>query len=130
MSKHIPIAEAQGIADRHGVQQVIIVARDPDGDGREYVVTYGTSMEHSAIANELGRYLKHEIMGWPEEGADSEVGERVRLARAAPAMLAALEGIREVFHVHPGSDHISLQDRVEAWGDVDAAIAEAKGEAG
>ena len=93
--EHIPIAEAQGIAERHDVTQVIILARRPGEGGIEHLVTYGVDMEHSAAAAEIGRYLKHKVMGWPE-GDDAEVGARVCLARRAPKMRDALRAITKL----------------------------------
>ena len=40
MSK-LPIKEARDIAQRHGWDQVIVIARKVGDDGYEHVVTYG-----------------------------------------------------------------------------------------
>ena len=55
---------------------------------------------------------------------DAENEANARLVAASPDMLAALEGIRKALH----SPNNSLRDRAEAWDNLDAAIAKARGE--
>ena len=68
--KRIPISAAKEIADKFGYDQVIIIARkvgeDPAPHG-EHVTTYGIDAEHCKVAAATGNFLKHKVMGWPEE---------------------------------------------------------------
>ena len=94
MPEHIPIAEAEHIAERYGFSQVFIFARQT-ASGVEHLVTYGTDMENSTAAATIGIFLKEKIMGWPA-GDDAEVGERVALARQAPELKRQRDRLRAV----------------------------------
>lgn len=63
--KPIPITAAKHIAKQYGYDQVVVIARAV-GEG-EHVTTYGVNKEHCDIAARMGRFLKHKVMGWPEE---------------------------------------------------------------
>ena len=62
----IPIKARREIAERYGYDQVVIVARKTGEDGGEHVTTYGVSATHCVVAARIGRFFKHELMGWPE----------------------------------------------------------------
>ena len=68
--RSIPIAAAQGIAKEYGYDQVIIIARrchdTPEPHG-EHVTTYGRTVDHCAVAADIGDFLKFKVMGWVEE---------------------------------------------------------------
>ena len=61
----IPISDAKQIAQEHGYDQVIIVARSV-GEG-EHVTTYGRDKANCDVAARIGDFLKHKIMGWAKE---------------------------------------------------------------
>lgn len=65
----IPISDAKLIAQIHGYDQVIIIARrvgeDPLPHG-DHVTTYGVDAKHCDAAAKCGNALKR-FMGWPEE---------------------------------------------------------------
>jgi hypothetical protein len=67
----IPIAAAAHIAKRYGYDQVIILARRvgeaPQPYG-EHCTTYGVDKANCDVAAQIGDYIKHRIMGWPERG--------------------------------------------------------------
>jgi len=65
----IPISAARDIAERYHYDQVIIYARKVgEGPGfGEHMTTYGRTKEHCGAAAKIGNFLKHKIMGWPEE---------------------------------------------------------------
>lgn len=67
--KPIPIEAAKLVADRFGYDQVVIVARSVGSDGGEHVTTYGRSVAHCSVAARMGKFFKHELMGWPREDA-------------------------------------------------------------
>lgn len=64
--KHIPIAAAQRIAEQYGYDQVVIIARKIDPGGNEHVTTYGIDKANCDVAAQIGNFIKHKIMGWPE----------------------------------------------------------------
>jgi hypothetical protein len=66
--KHIPITAAQRIAEEYDYDQVVIIARKvgEGPDSGEHVTTYGRNKVHCQIAARVGDYIKHKIMGWPE----------------------------------------------------------------
>lgn len=70
----IPIKDAERIAKKYGFDQVIIVARKTgEGpDNGEAVTTYGIDKLHCEVAGSVGRFLKHKIMGWPENDKDTK----------------------------------------------------------
>lgn len=70
MSK-LPIKEARDIAEKHGWDQVIIVARKVGDHGFEHVVTYGEGEAHCEAAARAGMAIKHHLMGWPMALYDS-----------------------------------------------------------
>ena len=75
MGKRIPISAAKEIAKKYGYDQVMIYARDPEGDGNEWMTTYGKNRLHCDIAARQGRYLQTKIMGWhknPDEETKNE----------------------------------------------------------
>ncbi len=88
MSKHLTLEEGKRLLEEYGLHQVVIIGRRVGEDGYVNVLTHGTDMAHSAVAARIGECLKTEVMGWPE-AHEAEVGERVRLARAAPKMVEA-----------------------------------------
>lgn len=73
--KPIPIKVAARIAEDHGYDQVVILARKVGDDGREHVTTYGIDAAHCEAAARIGTTLKHHLMGWPS--ALFETGLRV-----------------------------------------------------
>jgi len=64
---NIPVSAAKEIADKYGVDQVVIIARKVDPNGREYVTTYGKDPNHCKIAAMMGDHLKYKVMGWEKE---------------------------------------------------------------
>lgn len=66
----IPISAAKYIAKAYGYDQVIIVARKvgatPSQIG-ECVTTYGKDKANCTVAANIGKFLKHKVMGWLEE---------------------------------------------------------------
>lgn len=64
MADRIPIARAKEIAERHDLDQVVLVAWSRR-DGRTHVVTFGRSLEDCAQAAEGGNRVKR-ALGWPE----------------------------------------------------------------
>jgi hypothetical protein len=78
VGERLPIARAKEIAERHDLDQVILVAWSKK-DGRTHVVTYGRSLEDSAQAAEGGNRVKR-ALGWPETLCNA-VPARVRRAR-------------------------------------------------
>jgi hypothetical protein len=67
----IPVEAAEHVAKAYGYDQVVIIARrvsDPDEhEGGEHVTTYGRNAEHCGAAARVGNFIKHRIMGWPED---------------------------------------------------------------
>lgn len=61
----LPIKAARNIANDHGWDQVIIVARKVGDDGYEHVVTYGKDAAHCEAAARAGNAIKHHLMKWP-----------------------------------------------------------------
>ena len=112
-SSIIPLFEGDTLAKKYGLHQIIIIGRVVGDDGYENVLTHGTNMEHSAVASMTGDYIKTEIMKWDSEDDGGEVGKRVKLARAAPGFLKALETIRRFPHASwcpKSKPEISLSD--------------------
>ena len=64
MTKQIPIDAAKRFAEEQKCSEVIIIARDFNGDS--HVVTYGQTETDCALAAEAGNNIKR-IMGWPEK---------------------------------------------------------------
>ena len=60
----IPPSELEQLAKKYGLHQVILIARTTGDDGAEYCVTYGINKEHSAVAADIGDFLKYKVMGW------------------------------------------------------------------
>lgn len=67
--KPIPILAARRIAEGYGYDQVVIIARKVDPNGGEHVTTYGVDKANCDVAARIGNYLKHRVMGWPEQEA-------------------------------------------------------------
>jgi len=65
MAKNIPITEAKTISQKHGFQQVIIVAWDSETSTTS-VVTYGKSLEDCEQAA-MGGNLVKKSLGWPDD---------------------------------------------------------------
>ena len=86
----ISLVEAERLLKAYGLHQVVIIGRRAGDDGYEAVCTHGTDMEHSYVAAALGHHIRFKVMEWQWEN-NVGVGERVRLARAAPRLLAALK---------------------------------------
>lgn len=63
----IPISAGKRIAEEYGYEQVIIIGRKTGPGGREHVTTYGVNKAHCDVAAHMGNFLKHKIMGWPQE---------------------------------------------------------------
>lgn len=61
MAKNIPISVLRGIANKHGLQQVILMAWDGK---KSHVVTYGVSEEDCDQAAQGGDFIK-KAMNWP-----------------------------------------------------------------
>lgn len=80
MTKRIPITAAKGIAQAHGLRQVILLGWDGE---RTHVVTYGKSMQDCRQAAEGGNKLKR-ALGWPEELCNDKPA-RARRADANPS---------------------------------------------
>ncbi|MGB1390374.1 MAG: hypothetical protein ACPG61_15970 [Paracoccaceae bacterium] len=72
MSK-LPIKEARDIAQRHGWDQVIVIARKVGDDGYEHVVTYGEGSAHCEAAARAGMAVKHHLMKWPSPLFDGDL---------------------------------------------------------
>lgn len=62
----IPITAAKAIATEFGYDQVVIIARAVGADGGEQVTTFGKDVKNCAVAAQIGDFLKHKVMGWPE----------------------------------------------------------------
>lgn len=65
----IPIETAQWIAESEGYDQIVIIGRlvdKPGQPGHEHVTTFGQSPDDKKVAAQMGQYLKHKVMGWPE----------------------------------------------------------------
>jgi hypothetical protein len=75
MAERLPIARAKEIAERHDLDQVILVAWSRR-DGTTHVVTFGRSIEDCAQAAEGGNRVKR-ALGWPESLCNA-VPARVR----------------------------------------------------
>ena len=83
----ISLEDMEALLERYGFDQIIVLARKLGEDGYENLGTHGTDMEHSNAAAAIGEHLRKEVMGWVESPEGKElVGERVRLARAAPEL--------------------------------------------
>ena len=65
MTEAIPVSAGKRIADDHGYDQVVIVARKVGGP--EHVTTYGVDKAHCGVAARMGDFFKHKLMGWPRE---------------------------------------------------------------
>ena len=63
----IPIKAAKDIARKYGYDQVVVIARKVGENGGEHVTTYGINTENCAVAARIGNFIKHRIMGWPEQ---------------------------------------------------------------
>ena len=64
--KRIPITAAQRVAEQYDYDQVVIIARKVGEGGGEHVTTYGRDKANCAVADHIGNFIKHKIMGWPE----------------------------------------------------------------
>jgi len=64
--QRIPIAAAQRIAEQYGYDQVVIIARAVGDDDGEHVTTYGVDKANCNVAAQIGDFIKHKIMMWPE----------------------------------------------------------------
>lgn len=69
----LPIKAARDIANAHGWDQVIIVARKVGDNGYEHVVTYGKDAAHCEAAARAGNAIKHHLMKWPCSLFDSDL---------------------------------------------------------
>jgi hypothetical protein len=67
MSKPIPISAAEKVAKKYGYSQVVIIARAVGKGGMEHVTTYGVDKANCDVASKIGDFIKHKVMGWPEE---------------------------------------------------------------
>lgn len=67
--KPIPIVAGGNIAEQYGYDQIVIIARRVGDGGGEHVTTYGRDKAHCAVAARTGDFLKHKVMGWPEDDA-------------------------------------------------------------
>jgi len=65
--KPIPIGAAAKVAKQYGYDQIVIIARKTGEGGGEHVTTYGIDKQHCGIAARMGDFLKHKIMGWPQQ---------------------------------------------------------------
>lgn len=67
-ARNVPISAAKRIAEDYGYDQIVIIARRVgEEDGLEAVTTYGRNREHCDVAAKMGKFLKHRVMGWPED---------------------------------------------------------------
>jgi hypothetical protein len=57
----IPVEAAKEIAEKYGLDQVIILARG----GGEFVTTYGVDRQNCMVAACIGDLLKYDVMMWP-----------------------------------------------------------------
>lgn len=73
-TRPIPIGAGKLIADNYGYDQVVIIARKVGPDGVEHCTTYGVTKEHCDIAARIGDFLKHKVMGWPENVKSKQEG--------------------------------------------------------
>lgn len=87
--KRIPIKEAERIAARLGLQQVILCAWDGT---RTHIVTYGRSREDCAQAALGGNRIK-EALGWPKDlqAEPSRVRGLIDAVKDGETLIAALE---------------------------------------
>ena len=67
----LPISEARDIAERHGWDQVVVIARKVGDNGYEHVITYGAGSAHCEAAARAGMAVKHHLMRWPLSLFDS-----------------------------------------------------------
>ena len=65
MTEAIPVLAGKRIADDHGYDQVVIVARKVGGP--EHVTTYGVDKAHCDVAARMGDFFKHKLMGWSRD---------------------------------------------------------------
>lgn len=65
--KPIPIGAARNIAETYRYDQVVIIGRRVGEGGGEHVTTYGRDKAHCSVAARIGDFLKHKVMGWPQE---------------------------------------------------------------
>ena len=82
----IPISAAKRIAEEYGVDQVVILARQPEsepgkGDGSEHVTTYGRTIIHCEVAALMGNKLK-KILGWPPDRCNDKPARQRRREKA------------------------------------------------
>ncbi|WP_406646942.1 hypothetical protein QEZ52_00490 [Aliisedimentitalea scapharcae] len=101
----LPIKEAKGIADRHGWDQVVVIARKVGDDGYEHVVTYGKDAAHCEAASRAGMAIKHHLMKWPASLFDSAlrvlgVGRDADNGRALSVMLSEEPSDNDVRMIH------------------------------
>jgi hypothetical protein len=100
MSEYTPVTinEAKGIAQSHGLQQIVVWTWADGGHG-QHVTTWGEPYAHSARAAEAGNAVKA-AAGWPEELRKDLPTSLVQLLEAMDRAVA--EGIVEG-RIHKGS---------------------------
>jgi len=69
--KRIPIAAAKRIAAEYGYDQVVIYARKTGEGGKEWMTTYGTTVQHCGIAARMAAALQ-KFMGWHPETTNAK----------------------------------------------------------
>lgn len=102
--KPITVAAVRKIADEFGYDQVVVIARAVSDGGAEHVTTYGAGSAHRAIAARTGDFLKHQVMGWPNDASLPAAYEDFRVK----AMRTAIEDILDIF-----DEKISPIDRLK-----------------
>lgn len=68
--KPIPVHVGRSIAEQYGYDQVVIIARRVDRDGKpggEHCTTYGRDKANCDVAARIGDFLKYKVMGWVKE---------------------------------------------------------------
>ena len=113
MMKPIPIIAAKVIAEQYGYSQVVVIARAVGDDGGEHVTTYGIDKSNCDVAAQIGRFIKHKLMGWPRghpTGSDHFARELEGLGVPAPWRLC--EDDVGVILAADGGDVCSADTRV------------------
>ena len=118
----IPVSAGALLSRQYGYDQVIIIGRRVGkgvGSG-EHVTTYGRNPEHCSVAARAGNYLKHKVMGWPEDPTDmdqaAKVIDRLLVLLASHDYNAVDDAIAWLRKTdHPGRRlTVSTRDRMEA----------------
>lgn len=60
----IPNSELKIFAEKHDLEQLIIIGRKTGANGKEVCSTWGSNFEHAQVAMDIGDYMKYKVMGW------------------------------------------------------------------